>query len=236
MLVSVILLFAQILTMVAWGESNIKKTPEGKALLAKLSGAGLFFLKWRAYADYKRELDFLRKCFGWLSVVLVCAFVMVPVEVKPLLSVYSVAFMGLWVSIKIGTDVKGQLKELLSMAVLMSCTPFLFLIMDWFHFLPYSTLHLVASPLIFFEGLNFNDFELALVLSLIGGGVGVVMTIFSVVMFSVIPLLLLFVMVVVSRVSRALLHWNLDRVRNCVAVYVIFIGPTLFTLHAMKVI
>lgn len=235
MLVSFVLLFAQILTMAAWGESNIKKTPEGKLVLAKLSDAGLFFLKWRAYADYKKELEFLRKCFGWLSIIFVCVFTVVPDSAKPLLSVYSISFMGLWVSIRIGTDVKGQLRELLSMAALLSCGPFLFLLMDWFHMVPYSLVHTMAAPLKITEMFQLNDFELTLVLSLMGAIIGMFLTVFSVIMFSIIPLLLLFVMVVVSRISRVLLSWNLNRARNCVALYVLVVGPTLLMLHAMKV-
>lgn len=236
MLVSVILFLAQVLTMTAWGETNIKKTPEGKLLLTKLSSAGLFFLKWRAFANYKSELDFLRKCFGWLSIVFVCAFTVFPEGAKPVLSVYSIAFMGLWVSIRMGTDVKGQLKEMLTMAVLFSCAPFSFLVMDWFQLVPYSALHAMAAPLKFLTAFQLSDWELALVLGVLGGVVGIIMAISSVLMFSIVPLLLLFGMVVVSRISRSLLTWDQNRARNFVAVYVIVIGPALIFLHALQII
>jgi hypothetical protein len=236
MLVSVILFFAQVLTMTAWGESNIKKTPEGKAVLAKLSSAGLFFLRWRAFADYKKELEFLRKCFGWLSIVLVCAFTVFPDGAKQVLSVYSIAFMGLWMSIRMGTDVKGQLKEMLTMALLFFCAPFSFLAMDWFHLVPYSTLHAMAAPLRFLVSFQLNDLELAFVLGLLGGVAGIIMAISSVLIFSIVPLLLLFGMVVVSRISRNLLRWDQNKARNFVAVYVLVIGPALILLHSLQII
>lgn len=232
MLVGFILLVAQILTMTAWGETNVKKTEEGRVVLEKLSSAGLFFLRWRAYADHKKELRWMGNLAGWITLLLVCIFLAIPSSAKPVVSVYCILFMTFWLSIRIGTDVKGQMKEMLTMGAIMFCAPFVLLLLDWLQPSPRSLLDMFVAPIHVITQMGYQGFQLALVLALMGGGTVMVFTLGGILLFSIVPLFILFLMAMISKLSRNLLAWKTSRARNCVALYVLVIGPTLITLHA----
>lgn len=236
MIVSVILYILQISTMVAWGEGNLKKTPEGEKFLARVSWAGLFFLKWRACADYKGELRGLGRAVGWLALASVAVFYIMPDSAKPIISVYSVSFMGLWLSLRFGSDVKRQFLDMLGLAAFCFCTPLILWLTDCLHVVPGSMLHTAASPFRMFIGDGLADYQLALMLAAIGGLAGLLMAIGNAVFFSIIPLVLLLLMIITSCASRFFLGWTKNKARNWVSVYVILIGPGLIMLHALKLI
>ncbi|WP_426215750.1 hypothetical protein [Pseudomonas sp. DWRC2-2] len=235
MAISIILLIIQIFMMTAWGEGNLRKTPEGQKVLATLSSLGLFFLRWRANADYKKEMAFLGKAMGWLAIASVMAFFILPASAKPVVSVYCVTFMGLWLSIRVGMDIKSQLMDMLGWAALFFCIPFIFLACDYFHLLPGSLLRATAAPLSLMLGHELLDYQLALAMAIIGGIGGLFMGLMNIVVFSIFPLLLLFFMVVVSKVSKFLLGRSVNAARNFVALYVLVVGPTLLVLHSLQV-
>lgn len=235
MLVGCVLWLAQILTLIAWGESNIRKTEEGQRVLDKLSSAGLFFLQWRAYADRKKELRSLGALAGWITLLSICIFQAVPSAAKPMVSCYCISFMALWLSIRIGTDVKAQVSEMLTMGVLFFSLPFILLFIDWLQVLPYSLLESFVAPVPAIKLLGYTGVELALFLAVLGGGSTLLMAIGGIVMFSILPLFILFVMVLMSKLSRDLLGWKTSKARNYVAVYAIVIGPTLAFLHTYQV-
>ncbi|RWU17256.1 hypothetical protein DM813_28265 [Pseudomonas alkylphenolica] len=232
MLVGFLLLVVQIVTMTAWAESNVRKTPEGVKLLNTLSSAGLFFLRWRAFADCKSELRSLQKIMGALALISIGLFSIVPEESKQAASIYPVAFMVLWMSIKVGIDVRGQFGEMMSMAVILFCVPLIVLFCKWLGFLPAVVVDQVRMTVPVMRHFVLQDYQFALILAFLFGITGVIMAVFQVLFFSIIPLMLLFLMVLVSKLSRNLLGWSTSRARNCVAVYVLFLGPTLFFLHA----
>ncbi|MBX8486161.1 hypothetical protein [Pseudomonas cichorii] len=236
MAITIILLVAQILTMTAWGEGNLRKTPEGEKLLARLSAMGLFFLNWRAYADYKKEMKFLCRAMGWLAIASVVVFYLLPVSARPVVSVYCVSFMGLWLSMRVGVDVKGQLMDMLGWAALFFCLPLLLLFADYLHAAPFSLLHAMASPIRLITEQGLMDYQVALILAALGGVVGLSMALMNMILFSIIPLLLLFLMVFFSKISRFLLGRSVNTARNLVAFYVLVMGPTLIVMHALQVI
>ncbi|RML92460.1 hypothetical protein [Pseudomonas savastanoi] len=234
--VTVILVVLQILTMVAWTETNIKKTEEGKRVLETLSAGGLFFLRWRANADHKKELRFLGWLSGWIAVLSIGIFQIVPNEAKPMISSYCIVFLALWLAIRIGSDVKGQVSEILAMGALFFCAPYLMLLADWTHALPFSLLETFVAPIPAFASMGLSGFKLAFTLSMLGGCVTLVMLVLGLLCFSIIPLFILFVMVMMSKACRNLLRWEISRARNYVALYVVVVGPILLTLHSYKVI
>jgi hypothetical protein len=235
MAISIILLIIQILMMTAWGEGNLRKTPEGQKVLATLSSLGMFFLRWRANADYKKEMAFLGKAMGWLAIASVMAFLILPASARPVVSVYCITFMGLWLSIRVGMDIKSQLMDMLGWAALFFCIPFIFLACDHFHVLPDSLLRATAAPLSLMLGHELLDYQLALAMAIIGGIGGLFMGLMNIVVFSIFPLLLLFFMVFVSKVSKFLLGRSVNAARNFVALYVLVVGPTLLVLHSLQV-
>lgn len=236
MIVSVVLFILQVSTMVAWGEGNLRKTPEGEKFLTRASSAGLSFLKWRAYADYKNELRGLRRIVGWLALGSVAVFYVMPDSAKPIISVYSVLFMGLWLSLRFGSDVRGQFLDMLGFAAFCFCTPLILWLTDYLHVLPGSMLHVAALPFQRLIGDGFEDYELALILAAIGGLGALMMAIANAVFFSIVPLLLILLMVITSRASRFFLGWTKNKAKNWVSLYVLGIGPSLVLLHALQVI
>lgn len=235
MAISIILLIIQILMMTAWGEGNLRKTPEGQKVLATLSSLGLFFLRWRANADYKKEMAFLGRAMGWLAIASVVAFYILPVSARPVVSVYGVTFMGLWVSIRVGMDIKSQLVDILGWAAFFFCIPFILLVGDYFHVFPNSLLHATAAPISLMLGHELLDYQVAFAMAVVGAIFGLVMALMNMIIFSIVPLLLLFFMVAVSRLSKFLLARSVNAARNFVALYVLVVGPTLLVLHSLQV-
>ncbi len=79
MLFSMLVIF-QIISGLVAGVSTIRGTPEGAKSIDILSKGGLFFLKWRAYADYKKELKGVRNTFGILTLVFTAVLYFIGIE------------------------------------------------------------------------------------------------------------------------------------------------------------
>jgi len=227
-MLSVILLVLQMLSAVVFGESAIRKYPEGQIVLDKLSKAGLFFLHWRAYADYKSELKQLRNIFGAIAIVFTVIFVINGQSKEPtLLSAMPGIFIILWATMHFGINIKRSLSEQFSMAALLFLAPWIFLLVDYADILPFDHLPMLASPFKIFGILDLENYQIALTLSLIGGLGGVVMAILSSILFSIVPLMFLFLVVSLSVISKALLNISPQKAYYASIIYCIVIGPAL---------
>ncbi|MGB2248234.1 MAG: hypothetical protein ACPH3N_11215, partial [Alcanivorax sediminis] len=69
-----------------------------------------------------------------------------------------------------------------------------------------------------------------------GGIIGLVMAIFSLIMFSMVPLFFLFLMVLLSFTSRSALKVQPKTARNLALLYCFILGPVLMALESKGVI
>jgi len=232
-MLSAILFILQMLSAVVFGEAAIRKYPEGQVALEKLSKAGLFFLRWRAYADYKSELRQLRNIFGAIALVFTAIFfISGPSREPTLISAMPGIFITLWATMHFGINIKRSLSEQFSMAALLFIVPWIFLLVDYAEILPFDQLPMLASPFKIFGILDLKNYQIALILSLVGGLGGIVMAILSSLLFSVVPLIFLFLIVSLSVFSRVLLSTSPKKAYYASILYCIVIGPALMFADA----
>jgi len=232
-----LLLVLQILSGLVAGEAAIRKYPEGQEALDKLSRSGLFFLQWRAYADYKKDLKYLRNIFGVMALIFgAMLLLMGPSKEPTLFNALPGLFMILWLTMQFGTNFKKSVKEQLSIVGLLVIGPWLILGMDYMTDFQFNQFRLMASP---FNALGIQDlatYQVAIVLSLFGGVAGIFMALFSIVIFSMVPLFFLFLMVLLSVASRRALKINPKRAYYSAIAYCYVIGPALVALDAKGII
>lgn len=230
------LLMLQIITMTAWSETNIRKTEEGRRLLDNLSARGGAFLHWRANADHKNELRLLGRLSGWATAFSIVFFMIGPNAAKPMISVYFMVFLVMWVSILAGRNLMRQTSKMLEMATLAFCAPYIMLIADWAHapMLGLAESYLTSTPLI--SNMGLSGIKLAFVLSLMAASMVIFMHALGMLFSSLIPASIFCLMFITSKASRKLLGWEISRARNYLAIYVCAVGPTLLALHATKMI
>lgn len=232
-----ILVTLQIFSGLVAGESSIRQTEEGRKSLETLSNAGLFFLRWRAYADYKEDLKALRNIFGITALIFIALFfVMGRAESGSLFNALPGMFIVLWLVMQFGTDFRKSVKEQFSIAGLLIIGPWLLLGMDALTDFQFQQLRLMAMPFNIFGIQQLEVYQIALVLSLVGGLIGLIMAIFSIVVFSMVPLFFLFLMVLLSLTSRSALKVQPKTARNLALLYCFIIGPVLMALESKGVI
>lgn len=232
-----ILVILQILSGLVAGESAIRKYPEGQEVLDKLSRSGLFFLQWRAYADYKKDLKYLRNIFGIMALIFVALFFLVgPSQEPTLFNALPGLFIILWLTMQFGTNFKKSVKEQLSIVGLLVIGPWLILGMDYMTNFQFNLLRLMASS---FNGLgiqSLSTYQVAIVLSLLGGVAGVFMAIFSIIVFSIVPLFFLFLIVLLSFSSNIALNINPKKSYYIAIVYCFIVGPALMAIESKGII
>ncbi|ERZ01120.1 hypothetical protein [Pseudomonas aeruginosa] len=236
-MLAVVLLALQIISSLVCGEAAIRKYPEGAAALDKLSNAGLFFLRWRAYADYKSELKHLRNFFGAIAIIFtIIFFINGQGRGEPtLINALPGLFIILWATMHFGINVKQGIREQLSVAGLLFIAPWIFFIAEYAGVLPPGQLQLMATPFKIFGILNHESYVIALALSLIGVITGVVMALISSLVLSIIPLVVLFLMISTSNFARAMLRVNPKTAYHFSLIYFLLIGPALILAESKGV-
>lgn len=232
-----VLLTLQMLSGIVAGESAIRKYPEGDIALEKLSKSGLFFLHWRAYSDYKKDLKYLRNIFGICLLIFgALFFILGPSQEPSLFNAIPGVFLILWLTMQFGTEFKKSVGEQLSIAGLLVIGPWLILGMDYLTDFQFNQLKAMAIPFQGFGLLELNNYQIALVLSVVGGICGLFMAVFSIVVFSMVPLFFLFLIALLSILSRSALKVK-PKVAYYVAItYCFIIGPALVALESKGII
>ena len=232
-----LLLIFQILSGFVAGESSIRKYPEGSMALEKLSKSGLFFLHWRAFASYKQDLKHLRNIFGICLLIFGSMLVLIGPSKEPsLFNAIPGIFLILWLTMQFGTNFKKSVSEQLSMVGIMVIGPWLILGLDYMTDFQFNQLRLIASPLKVFGLLELGNYQLALALSLLFAACGLIMAIFSILVFSIVPLFFLFVISTMSILSRKALALNPKTAYNVAIAYCFILGPILIALESKGVI
>lgn len=229
-----ILVVLQITTGIVAGEASIRKTAEGEATLHALSKAGFFFLRWRAYADYKKELLGLQKLFGIAAIIFSVMFFALgktainntPFAVLPGL------FIFLWMAVQFGTNFKKSVREQLNMVGILVIGPWGIYLLDYLTKFQFHQVQLLVRPLAMAFGFTqLSDFLATVLMSGMSVIIGLVMAGFSIIIFSMIPLFFLFLMAATSVLSRRALTVSPNAAYNASALYFFIIGPLLIALE-----
>lgn len=232
-----VLLFFQIFSGLVAGQANIRETAQGAKSLEALSNAGLFFLRWRAYADYKKELIGLRNIFGISTVIFsLLLFAMEPIDSESLFRAVPGTFLILWLTMQFGTDFKKSVKEQFFIVGLMAVGPWLMLGMDYLDGLQFNQLRTMVQPLNFLGIQNFEDYKIAMIMSIFGMVSGIFLALFSILFFSMVPLFFLFLMVMLALFSRSALKIPPTTAKNIALLYSYLIGPILMVLETQNLI
>jgi hypothetical protein len=246
-----ILLSLQIIAGVVAGEASIRKTPEGAATLEKLSKAGLFFLRWRASANYRHELLGLQKFFliGFF-IFGALFFVLGEFAVKtPLLTLTAGTFMFLWMGTQFITERKNSVRGLMFAVGVYAILPWTLFLFDYmtgfqFHFVHFFVAQikflLIQFPghLISSIGINkFSDLFIIFMLSIFGLFAGMFGAILIILFLPIVPLFFLFLMASSSKISKyALMKVTSQYAYNLAVWYSLLISPTLIALEAKGII
>lgn len=218
-------------------ESSIRQTPEGRRSLEVLSKAGLFFLKWRAYADYKEDLKALRNIFGITALVFIgLSYAIGPMRSGSFFNALPGLFIVLWLVMQFGTNFRKSVKEQFSLAGLFLIFPWLLFSLDALTDFQFHLIRHMASPFNVFGIQELERYQIALSLSLVGGLMGVIVATFTIVVFSMVPLFFLFIMVLLSLASRSVLKLQPNTARNLALLYGLAIGPILLLMESKGII
>lgn len=232
-----ILVAFQIITSIVAGEASIRKTPQGASTLQTLSKAGFFFLQWRAYANYKKELLILQKLFGALAVLFsVMFFVLGTTVTNTSFAILPGVFIFLWMTMQFGTNFKESINNPLSIIAIMVIAPWAFYLLNFFTDFQFQQIRTIAKPLETFVNLQLSDLSLTFFLSLLGLIGGTIMAAFIVLTFSIVPLFILFLIVVSSTISRKLLKTSPTTAYNIAMGYYCLVGPILIALETKGII
>ncbi|MDD5335352.1 MAG: hypothetical protein PHS32_16590 [Rhodoferax sp.] len=148
-----ILVILQIVTGIVAGEAAIRKTPEGAATLQTLSKAGFFFLRWRAYADYKKELLGLQRLFGIAAIIFSVMFFGLGKTVAGTpFAILPGLFIFLWMAVQFGTNFRKSVREQLFMAAIMVIGPWGIYLLDYLTDFQFHQIRLLVRPLAPFGG------------------------------------------------------------------------------------
>lgn len=227
-----ILVSLQIVTGIVAGDAAIRKTPEGASTLQTLSKAGCFFLKWRAFADYKKELFGLQRIFAVAAIIFtVMFFALGKMVINTPLSILPALFMFLWMAMKFGTDFRKSVRDQLFMAAIMVIGPWAIYLLDYLTDFQFHQIRLIVKPLASFGVLQLPDLLITAMLSGIGLVGGLLMACFAIIVFSIIPLFFLFLMAGSSTISRRALRVSPKAAYNCAALYFFLVGPILIALE-----
>lgn len=236
MLFSILVSFQVISGLVA-GESSIRQTQEGERSLDALSNAGLFFLKWRAYADYKKELIGLQKIFGFTAIIFtVLLFTIGPAEPPSLFNALPGFFLVLWLTMQFGTNFKKSVREQFSIVGLMIISPWLILGMDYLTEFQFHRFQMITSLIEPFGIQNLENYQMAIISSFLFGLIGVTMALFSILLFSIVPLFLLFLMVALAALSKSALNMPPKTAKNMSLLYCFIVGPILMALESKGIL
>lgn len=234
-----ILVILQIITGIVAGEAAIRKTAEGETTLHALSKAGFFFLRWRAYANYKKELLGLRRLFGIAAIIFSSIFYVLGNDVvtgTPLIILPGL-FIFLWIAMEFGTDFKTSIRRQFSMVWISVAGSWGIYLLDYLTNFQHNFIQQLARPLaIVFGVAQLSDFQAAAMMSVMGLIGGIVMVVFSIVFFSMVPLFFLFLMSTTSIVSRRALAVSPNAAYNVSGLYFFLIGPLLIALESKGVI
>lgn len=232
-----ILVVLQIVTGIVAGEAAIRKTPEGASTLQTLSKAGYFFLQWRAFADYKRELFGLQRIFAVAAIIFaVMFFALGKTVINTPFAILPALFTFLWMAMKFGTDFRKSVREQLSMAAIMVIGPWTIYLLDYLTDFQFHQIRLIVSPLAPLGVLQLPDLLITAMLSGIGLVGGLLMAGFAIVVFSIVPLFFLFLMAGSSTISRRALTVSPKAAYNAAALYFFLVGPILIALENKGVI
>ena len=232
-----LLLILQMFSGLVAGESSIRKYPEGAQALNKLSKSGLFFLRWRAYSCYKKDLKHLRNIFGICLLIFGGLLILLePTKEPSLFNAIPGMFLILWLTMQFGTDFKKSVGEQLYFAGLLIIAPWLMLGADYLTDFQFNQLRFMASPFKVFGLLELGTYQIAFVLSILGGAIGLFMALFTIVFFSMVPLFFLFLITLLSIFSRRALKVPPKTAYNIAISYCFIIGPILIALESRGII
>jgi len=227
-----ILVTLQIVTGIVAGEASIRKTPEGAATLQTLSKAGFFFLRWRAFADYKRELFGLQRIFAIAAIIFAVMFVVLGKSViNTPFAILPALFTFLWMAMQFGTNFRKSVREQLFMVAIMVIGPWAIYLLDYSTDFQFHQIRLLVRPLAPFGVLQLPDLLITAMLSGIGLVGGLLMAGFAIIVFSIVPLFFLFLMVGSSTISRQALTISPRAAYNVAALYFFLVGPILIALE-----
>lgn len=232
-----ILAALQIVTGIVAGEAAIRKTPEGTTTLQTLSKAGFFFLRWRAFANYKSELISLQRIFGIAAIIFSIMFVTLGKALNNTsFAILPALFIFLWMAMKFGTDFRKSVHEQLSIAAILAIGPWAIYLLDYLTDFQYHQIQSIVQPLAPFGALRLPDLLITAMLSGIGLVTGVLTAGFAIIVFSIVPLFFLFLMAGSSTISRRVLMVSPKAAYNAAALYFFLIGPVLIVLENKGVI
>ncbi|MCP8897819.1 hypothetical protein [Gilvimarinus xylanilyticus] len=218
----------QLTTGLVAGATNIGKYPEGEKALATLSKSGLFFLKWRAYANYKKELKGIRNAVGALGLVSGALLLIFGPSSEP--SMYNAlpgACIVLWFMLHFGVSFRSSVREQFSFVGLFLLGPWLILPFQLLGPNDVALLEAMVQPLEKLGIVVNSPYEAALLSSLVGGAMALFIACMTVLLFSAMPLTLLFLLAGTSRLSIVALRVSGKTAYNVAMLYFFVIGPIL---------
>lgn len=230
-----ILLILQIVTGIISGEAAIRKTSEGAVMLNKLAKAGLFFLHFRAYANYKKELFGLQKSFGISAIIFsILYFVLAYTKSNNILtSILPGLFILFWAAMQIGTNFKKTIMDQFSMIAILALAPWFLYLLDYTTGFNANIIHTFAVPLsLQYDISQYSNLSITLILSGLFFVFGLFTAIFAIIFLSIIPLFFLFLLVSSSKVSKKMLSIPPSKLYNVSTFYFFLIGPLLIGLES----
>lgn len=232
-----LLLTLQSLSGLIAAEAALRKYPEGRDALNKLSRSGLFFLRWRAHAGYKNDLINLRTIFGITALVFSFLLLIIgPTQSPSLLNVAPGFFIVLWITLQFGTNFSKSVQEQFFIAGLLAIGPWLSWGVDYIASPHTDSLRLIAQPFNEFGIQELPDFQIACILSFLGLVSGILISIFSIVMFSIVPLFFLFLLVLLSIASKSALKLGPKKAYYLAIFYCYGLGPALVAMESKGII
>jgi len=227
----------QVTATIIAGESSIRKYPEGAATLETISKAGLSLLKWRASADYRKELKALRNVFGVCALIFTGLFILIGSDSSSkALAAMTIIFSILWMAMFFGSAYRESIKAFLSSAAFFGALPWLMLYVDYFQ--PYKNDHINEINSIYkLGGIIINSpLEVTIYTSFfmfVAFGIGAIMWILF---LSLIASSFLCLIGIASIISRRALVFSPRLAYNLALIYCYIIGPTLIGLESKGII
>lgn len=136
---------------------------------------------------------------------------------------------------KFGANFRKSVREQFFMAAIMIIGPWAIYLFDYLTDFEFKQIQLMAKPLGSLGVLQLPDLLITAMLSGIGLVGGVPMACFAIIVFSIVPLLFLFLMVGSSKNSRCALTVPPKAAYNVAALYFLLVGPILIALESKGV-
>jgi hypothetical protein len=176
--------------------SDLRTKEVGRIAIDTLSEAGLSLLKWRAYANYKRELVQIRKFTGYLTIVSFLLFFSVRLFADfSWFTPLPLTFLFIWISLKDGLDFKKTFLKDLRLLSAFIATPWVYLLMNRYFDLPPRLFEDFSKFISMFGVWELSPLESALILSLILGIACLLIAAVHFLTISFAPALVLFILV-----------------------------------------